>query len=86
MLHELQVVQYYMLTQPGTVPKAISKSVSYAPAPPLRATASPPLSLRPRLRLPAVTVKPLIVIRTQVSSKSCSIILLDIANIGQALR
>lgn len=85
MLHEMHVLQYYMLTLTGTVPKAISKSVFYAPAP-LRATATPLLSPRPHLRLPAVTVKPSTAIHTQVLSKSCNLIIMDVANIDQALR
>ena len=85
-LHELQAVQYCMLTLIGTVPKAISKSVSCALAPPLRAvTASPPLSPRPHLRLPAVTVKQSTVTRMQVSSKSCNLITMNTTNIYQAL-
>jgi hypothetical protein len=84
--HESQVVRYHMLTRTGTVPMAIWKSVFYALAPPLRATASPPRSPRPRLRLPEVMVKPSTVTRTQVSSKSYHPITMDIANICQALR
>lgn len=85
-LHQSQVVQYNMLTLIGTVPTAISKSVSCARAPLLRAaTASPPLSPRPRLRLPVVTVKRSTVTRMQVSSKSYSLITMNIANIFQTL-
>lgn len=85
-LYELQAVQYCMLTLIDTAPKGISKSVSYALAPPLRAvTASPPLSPRPHLRLPAVTVKQSTVTRMQVSSKSCNLITMNTTNIYQAL-
>ena len=81
-LYELQAVQYCMLTLIDTAPKGISKSVSYALAPPLRAdTASPPLSPRPHLRLPAVTVKPSTVTRMQVSSKSCNLVTMNAINI-----
>lgn len=81
-LHESQAVQYCMLTLIGTVPKAISKSVSCALGPPLRAdTASPPLSPRPHLRLLAVTVKPSTVTRMQVSSKSCNLVTMNAINI-----
>jgi len=85
-LHQSQVVQYNMLTLIGTVPTAISKSVSCARAPLLRAaTASPPLSPRPRLRLPVVTVKRSTVTRMQVSSKSCSLITMNTTDTQQAL-
>ena len=85
-LYELQAVQYCMLTLIDTAPKGISKSVSHALAPPLRAvTASPPLSPRPHLRLPAVTVKQSTVTRMQVSSKSCNLITMNTTNIYQAL-
>ena len=81
-LHESQAVQYCMLTLIGIVPKAISRSASYALAPPLRtATASPPLSPRPRLRLPVVTVKRSTVTRMQVSSKSCNLVTMNAINI-----
>jgi hypothetical protein len=86
MIHESKVLQHYMLTSTGTVPMAIWKSVFYALAPPLRVTASPPRSPRPRLRLPEVMEKPSTVTRTQVSSKFHFPITMDIANICQALR
>ena len=86
MFHESSVVQNYRLTRTGTVPMAIWKSVFYALAPPLRATASPPLSRRPRLRLLEVMGKPSTATRTQVSSKYYSFITVKIANIYQALR
>jgi hypothetical protein len=86
MFLEPQVVNYHMLTRTGTVPTAISKSVCYALAPPLRATASPPRSPRPRLRLPEVMVKPSTATRTQVLSKSHCPVTMNIANICQALR
>lgn len=85
MLHETQVLPYYILTLTGTVPKAISKSVFYAPALQLRATASLLLSPHPRPRLPAAMVRRSTVIRTQASSKSCIVIVMNIANTYQTL-